>query len=56
MCGRLLFVAGLLYATIEIIYNYDALADLAEELKSNDSSAHDAPATCALRGSGRKCN
>lgn len=37
MCNRLLAVLALAYAAVEIIYNYDSLVELANELNSNDS-------------------
>ena len=37
MCNRFLTVLALAYVAVEIIYNYDALAEIAIELNLNDS-------------------
>ena len=38
MCTRLIVVAAMMYAAVEIIYNYDAIMEIVNELNTNDSS------------------
>lgn len=38
MCTRLLVIAAMMYAAVEIIYNYDTIAEIVNELNTNVSS------------------